>query len=264
MKTNFTRRMVLGLAFATMLASSACFDRGNSESASTETPRLVLFVGIDISGSFMKSQNFEDSMNFLANYLYGHLNGLGGLEVPHSLFVGSIGGAKRDEAKSLYPIQIFQNSSAEEIRAKLTQLFPKAKPNPLTDFNSFFDQVATTVSNKKLLLKPLSVVMLTDGVPDLPGKDRASKFRKLDLSPLEQLSRNVTVRILYTDAVTAKLWQDQVPRKRVKIWTQDAVVMREWKNPKTFLPGKHLPQQRRFLAWVKDNVDFSARLKRVE
>ena len=49
-------------------------------------PRLTLIVGVDISGSFMKSGYYEDSLDFLANYLYCHLNGLGGLEVPNVLF----------------------------------------------------------------------------------------------------------------------------------------------------------------------------------
>ena len=42
----------------------------------------------------------------------------------------------------------------------------------------------------------------------------------------------------YTDAVTAKNWRDEVPRKRVKIWTQDAVVMADWKDPKLMLPDR--------------------------
>ena len=54
-------------------------------------PRLTMFVGVDISGSFMKSENFDESLDFLAHYLYAHLNGLGGLERPNALFVGSIG-----------------------------------------------------------------------------------------------------------------------------------------------------------------------------
>ena len=53
-------------------------------------PRLTMIVGVDISGSFMKSGYYEDSLDFLANYLYSHLNGLGGLEVPNVLFVSSM------------------------------------------------------------------------------------------------------------------------------------------------------------------------------
>jgi hypothetical protein len=111
-------------------------------------------------------------------------------------------------------------------------------------------------------LKPLSIVLLTDGVPDLGGNTRDEKFRNLNLKPLEGLSRNITVRVLYTDAVTAKNWRDEVPRKRVKVWTQDAVVMKEWDDPRTMVPGKSFAEQEQFFSWLKDNVDFSPRLKR--
>ena len=65
--------------------------------------RLVMFIGVDISGSFMDGKYFDDSIEFLARYIYAHLNGLGGMEVPHSLFVGSIGGVKKDEAEDAVP-----------------------------------------------------------------------------------------------------------------------------------------------------------------
>ena len=83
------------------------------------------------------------------------------------------------------------------------------------------------------------------------------------MSPLEGLSRNITLRVLYTDAVTAKSWRDEVPRKRIKVWTQDAIVMTEWKNPKTLIPGRAPTEQQKFFSWVKDNVDFQPRLRRV-
>jgi hypothetical protein len=105
---------------------------------------------------------------------------------------------------------------------------------------------------------------VTDGKPDLGGANRAAKFRSIRLRPLENLSRNITLRVLYTDAVTAKSWRDEVPRRRVKIWTQDAVVMQEWKSSKLLLPGRSFPEQQKFFAWVKDNVDFKPRLHRVD
>jgi hypothetical protein len=73
----------------------------------------------------------------------------------------------------------------------------------------------------------------------------------------------VTVRLLYTDAVTGKDWQTQIPRKRVKIWTQDAAVMVYWKDPAVTVAGKPLAQQEKFFAWIKNNVDFAVRGKRV-
>jgi hypothetical protein len=234
------------------------------EKAATEAGRLVLFVGVDISGSFMKGRYFDDSIQFLARYLHAHLNGYGGIEKVHSLFVGSIGGEKYEEAKTLYPIQTFQDRSIEQIEAELRKIFPSQRVNKYTDFNSFFEQVADMVDSKKLILKPLSIVLLTDGLPDLGGNSNQEKFRSMKLKPLEGLSRNITLRVLYTDAVTAKGWRDEVPRKRVKVWTQDAVVMTEWNHPKTLLPGTATSRQEKFFAWVKDNVDFNPRLKPVD
>jgi len=51
-----------------------------------------MFIGVDISGSFMDGRYFDDSIEFLARYIHAHLNGLGGMEIPNALFVGSIGG----------------------------------------------------------------------------------------------------------------------------------------------------------------------------
>jgi hypothetical protein len=229
-----------------------------------EAGRLVMFVGVDISGSFKDGKYFDDSIHFLARYIYAHLNGYEGVEVPHSLFVGTIGGDTKEDVKTLYPIQTFQDRSIEQIEAQLYTIFPRNRVNPYTDFNSFFQQVADMVDSKKLILKPLSIVLLSDGVPDLGGGTRGEKFRNLNLKPLEGLSRNITVRVLYTDAVTAKNWRDEVPRKRVKVWTQDAVVMKEWNDSRTMIPGKPFSQQDKFFSWLKDNVDFAPRLKPVE
>jgi hypothetical protein len=229
--------------------------------------RLVMFIGVDISGSFMHGRYFNDSIDFLAHYIHAHLNGLGGMEVPNVLFVGSIGGVKQDEAKTLYPIEKFQDRSVEQIAAELHEIFPVGRVNTFTDFNAFFGQVGDMIDQKKLLMKPVSIVLLTDGDPDIgdgKGGSAAEKFHRLSVSPLEGLSRNITVRVLYTDAVIAKNWRDEMPRKRVKVWTQDAVVMAEWNDPRLMVPGKPFDQQVKFFSWVKDNVDFTPRLKRVD
>ncbi|MGD8428472.1 MAG: hypothetical protein PVH63_12645, partial [Balneolaceae bacterium] len=194
-----------------------------------------------------------------------HLNGLGGLEKPNVLFVSSIGGANPGEPKAFYPIQVFQNKSVDEIRKKLNQYFPKDRQNNLTDFNAFFEQIALTIRNKNLVLRPVSVVMLSDGVPDIK-KNGETDFRSIDLDPLEKLSRNITLRLLYTDPVTGKKWQTEIPRRRVKIWTQSADVMTTWNDSTIFLPDSSLTlaKQDRWLDWTKDNVDFGVRARRVD
>ena len=235
-----------------------------ANAADKEPPRLVLFVGVDVSASFLKSKEFDDSMDFLSHYLFAHLNGHGEMDVPHSLFVGSIGGVKPEEPKTLFPIQTFQNMTIPQIRAKLAEIFPKNKPNPFTDFNAFFEQIAQTVKNKKLLLKPVSIVMISDGKPDVKGKTGREALRTVQLKPLEALSRNITLRLLYTDAVTGAMWQNDVPRRRVKVWTQDAKVMEGWKAANLQKEGKPFTEQDRIFAWVKDNVDFAVRSQRVD
>jgi hypothetical protein len=240
------------------LVSSACFDLGSEKPA----PRLVLFVGVDVSGSFVNSPSYSDSLKFLSRYLYAHLNGYGDLEVPHSLFVGLIGGKKADEAKTMYPIHVFQDKSIDQIEATLTDIFKNKTENPYTDFNSYFEQVQNTVKNRKLILKPISIVLLSDGKPDSPVKGD-KKYKQIDLGPLENLSRDVTVRLLYTDADTGDHWQNQVPRRRVKVWSQDKEVMKRWKESNIIDRKKPFSEQKKFFKWIKDNVDFRVRSKRV-
>ncbi|MFQ5606258.1 MAG: hypothetical protein ACE5HS_23570 [bacterium] len=247
------------ILFGLAILSDGC---GFIDSEAKPKPRLTMIVGVDISGSFMKSGYYEDSLDFLANYLYCHLNGLGGLEVPNVLFVSSIGGATADEPKTFYPIQTFENKSVDEIRETLFKIFPRSASNPFTDYNAFFEYCALMVRNKNLVLRPLSIVMLSDGKPDIKI-DRKTDFRSLLVKPLERLSRNITIRLLYTDAVVGANWQTRVPRRRVKVWTQDGEVMVSWKDPKILLPETPMEEQTQFFAWVKDNVDFGVRARRV-
>src|SRR5579863_4919773 len=90
------------------------------------TPRVnkaAVFIGVDVSGSFRKPQLYDDSLDFSAYYIYGHLNGLGGLGKMRSLFVGAIGGAFEDEPQSFHPIQDFEGKTVEQIAADLKTWF---------------------------------------------------------------------------------------------------------------------------------------------
>ena len=251
----FIKKFISIILLIAVLSFTSC--TGDSK------PRLCMFVGLDISGSFMQSKYFDDSIDFMAHYLFTHLNGLGGAEMPHSLFVSSIGGAKADEPKTFFPIHTFQNKSIEEIRAKLKEIFPKRIQNPYTDYNAFMEQVALTVKNKNLVLRPISIVMISDGIPDVK-KDGKTDFRSIILQPLETLSRSVTIRLLYTNAVVGKNWQTKVKRKRVKVWTQDAEVMVSWKDNNIMLADSSFEKQERFFTWLKDNVDFGVRSRRID
>jgi hypothetical protein len=228
-----------------------------------QVPRLSLFIGVDVSGSFMKSGYYDDAVDFLSRYMYAHLNGLGGLEVPNVLFVGSIGGVTPDQAKTLYPKETFEHRNVDEIAQKLREIFPKGKQNPITDFNAFVEQVSSTVRNRRLVLRPISVVLISDGVPDVPSEG-GTDYGSIHLQPLETLSRNITVRLLYTSAEVGKDWQTKVRRSRVKIWTQDAAVMVFWKDPKIYRKAEPVEDQQEFFSWVKDNVDFGVAARRVD
>lgn len=244
------------ILFASVLLIAGC-ETGDPK------PRLSMFIGVDISGSFTNGGYYENSIEFLSHYLYAHLNGISDLEVPNVLFVSSIGGASANEPKTFYPKQMFENKSIEEIGVQLREIFPKVEENRYTDYNAFFEQIAMTVRNRKLVLRPISVVMLTDGVPDVK-KEGKTDFRSINVKPLESLSRNITVRVLYTNAETGRSWLTRVPRSRVKIWTQDAKVMVSWKDPAIFMPDQPLATQKTFIHWIEENVDYGVSARRVD
>ena len=217
-------RQVRILLVALLLLAPGC------TSSDAEKPRLSLFVGVDVSGSFSKTPHFKDALRFLSHYIYGHLHGMGGLEKPRAVFVGSIGGDVPNEPKAFHPIQVFERKNVPEIEAKLKELFD-TKGNYLTDFNAFFDRVATLVKRQGLVLAPLNVVLLTDGIQDLTANsDTESRFATIDLGPLEYLSRSVTVRLLYATPTVSVAWEREIDRRRVRMWTVDHEVMRGWRE----------------------------------
>ena len=140
-------------------------------------------------------------------------------------------------------------------------------PNRIYFINSlseYFNVYSKTPYGKPLLL----AIDDSQGNPDLTSKNTMSKggkdFGSIRVEPLERLARNVTVRLLYTSAVIGRDWQTMVKRRRVKVWTQDAEVLLSWKDPKIMLPDKQMEDQKYFFSWVKDNVDFGVRSRRVD
>lgn len=217
-------------------------------------PRSTLVIGVDVSGSFRRE--YDDAIEFAAHYLYGHLNGLGELNVPSAVFVGSVGGERPGETKSFQPIQSFQGKSVEELETYLREMFPAE--DSFTDFNAFFDRVATLVKRRNLTLAPLNVVILSDGVPDMSrGASVEDPYAAIDLGTLEYLSRSVTVRLLYPTPSVAQDWERRVPRHRVRMWTVDAPVMHGWREQ--LISDIPLEEQEHLWAWVDDNVDFRVR-----
>lgn len=244
------------LSFAN--SSSNC---DHTKASSKHTGKLVMFIGVDISGSFKKLKN--NSLRFLSRYIYAHLHECGEAKRVRSLFVGSIGGAKPNEPKTFYPIESFKYKSINGIEKELKKIFSRTS-NKFTDYNAFFKQVATFMKNKKLVMKPTDIVLLSDGIPDAPKIKGKHNYRSLELKPLENLSRKITVRVLYTSAVTGNQWQENVPRNRVRVWTQDANVMKMWESKDIYLKNKPFKDQERFFDWMRENVDWAVRKKTVK
>lgn len=240
---------------ALLAASAGCFgDAGGS----ARRPREALFVGVDVSGSFAPYR--EDALDFLAYYIHGRLNGYGKLAPLKALFVGAIGGdaSEGDDPKSFRPIQAFEGKSVDQIRADLKAWFPRA--DRVTDFSVFFKQAATIAQKRNLAMSPISVTVISDGIPALPGAEGAAevgRYDKINLEPLEFLSRKVTVRLLYGEPRTCSKWEADIKRTRVRMWTVDAAVMTGWKGQ--LEDGRPLAQQERLWNWISENVDYRVR-----
>jgi hypothetical protein len=222
-------------------------------------PRTTLFVGVDASGSFKHSGYYDNAMTFLAHYIYGHLHELGGLEKPQALFVASVGGQNVNEPKTFHPIHDFEGKDVVQIEADLRKWFPPS--DKVTDFNPFFQEVARITKERNLVLAPITLMVVTDGVPDASvsgGKAGTRElYERINLKPLEYLARNVTVRLTYVSPKVGEQWRMHVPRQRVRLWTVDAEVMKGWKNQ--MQAGAGVEKQDKFWKWVQDNVDFRVR-----
>jgi hypothetical protein len=178
------------------------------------------------------------------------------------VFVGSVGGARPGEPKSFQPIHAFQGKTPDEIAQALREFFPPE--DSFTDFNSFFDRVATLVKRQGLILAPLNVVVLSDGVPDNTGgsvDSEGSPYSQIDVAPLEYLSRSVTVRLLYGSPTSSVAWEREIDTRRVRMWTVDADVMSGWREQLD--PTLESGVQDGLWTWIEDNVDFRVRSRRL-
>jgi hypothetical protein len=222
-------------------------------------PKSTLVIGLDVSGSFRKGGHFDDAVDFASLYIYAHMKGLNGLRQPSDVFVGTMGGQRAGEAKTFHPIQDLSGKSPAQIAASLRAWFPE--DDPITDFNAFFERTAVHVQRQNLGLSPLSIVMFSDGVPDIPGARGDEAFKRIDMKSLEYISRSVTVRLLYASPRVAQRWELLVPRKRVRLWTQDADVMDGWRR---HMVATVRPEQQDSLwSWMQNVVDFRVRRGKV-
>jgi hypothetical protein len=237
------------------LAAVAVLVLGCTPPENAPPPKSTLVIGLDVSGSFRRSGRFEDALEFASLYIYAHMKGFHDLKQPTDVFIGSMGGQKAGEAKTFHPIQALTGKSASQIHASLRNWFPET--DPITDYNAFFERVAVHVQRQNLGLAPLSIVMFSDGVPDIPGAKGDDLYRRINLEPLEYISRSVTVRLLYASPKVAQRWEKHVPRKRVRLWTQDADVMQGWRRH--MVASAPMERQDSLWSWMKNVVDFRVR-----
>ncbi len=241
-----------GLALLLMICAACNMPSGQRK------PRLVLFVGVDVSGSFRNSPYYDDAIAFLSHYIYGHLNELGEMSKLRALFVGSIGGISEDEPKAFHPIHDLESKDVTQIEEELRKWFPPE--DIITDFNAFFEEIAQLTKDRNLTLAPISIVVVTDGVPALGTSEEKAAYEKISMEPLEYLSRRVTVRLTYLEPKVAQHWREDVAARRVRIWTVPGEVMVGWR--KQMEPGIDLALQDKLWKWVKDNVNFRVRARR--
>lgn len=251
-----------GCSFAVaLLATTLLATTAMAEPTTERTGRDTLFVGVDTSGSFVQGGDYSNAMSFLAYYLYGHLNGLGGLSQSRELFVAAIGGRAAGEPKAFHPILEFAGNDIAQIEANLRRWFRPT--DTLTDFNVFFAQVARVAKERNLVLSPITVLLVTDGIPDVPHPNikpgARAMYRTINLGPLEYLSRNLTLRLAYPSPKVAELWRTEVPRQRVRLWTAEAEVMKGWRNQ--LAADVAPPDQTRLWKWVRETLDFRVRLR---
>jgi len=88
---------------AALLALALAVGAGCKPSANSPPPRSTLVVGLDISGSFRKSGQFDDAMRYAALYIYGHINALGGLKQATDVFCRVARWRARRTAEELPP-----------------------------------------------------------------------------------------------------------------------------------------------------------------
>jgi hypothetical protein len=121
--------------------------------------------------------------------------------------------------------------------------------------------VARIAKERNLVLSPITVMIVSDGIPDIPVQpvkdDPGALYRQIDLSPLEYLSKNLTVRLVYASPKVDDNWRKYVHRQRVRFWTVEAEVMRGWRQQLT--PGVEPADQTKLWKWVRENVDFRVR-----
>jgi hypothetical protein len=79
-------------------------------------------------------------------------------------------------------------------------------------------------------------------------------YQRIDLNPLEHLSRNINFRLAYVSPKIGEQWRAHVLRHQVRLCTVDADVMTGRKAK--MQPSIDLQDQSKFWYWIRGNLDF--------
>jgi len=226
--------------------------------ADTPPPRSTLVVGLDISGSFRKSGQFDPAMRYASLYIYAHVNALGGLKQATDVFVGFFGWRARRTTQNVPSHSGSERQVAGGNRGRPASLVPRRGSDHR------FQRLLPADRRPHQAAKPGPGSVEHRDVfrrcPRFPGAGRLPApqlYAKIDVSPIEYLSRNVTIRLLYAQPTVAQNWEKLVPRNRVKIWTQDEQVMAGWRRHE--VAGVPLDRQDSLWSWTQQIVDFRVR-----
>src|SRR5207245_6887454 len=112
--------------------------------------------------------------------------------------------------------------------------------------NSFFRQVARIARERNLVLTPITIVVVSDGIPDVPDLKPGSRdsFKTIDLSVMEFLSRNITLLLIYASPKVSDYWRRVITSQRVRLWAVKREAMMGWRAHVTPDPDP-APQDRR-------------------
>ncbi|MCK5218975.1 hypothetical protein KAR10_05600 [bacterium] len=255
---SYRRLLVLGTLLGAGLVLTGC----PVDPAKTTRSRMSYFIGIDVSGSFKRQPEFKDALRFLSYYTYAHINSAGEFKKPKAMFVGSVGGNYADDPQIFHSSFDLEGKSVTKINQDLQTWF--GDKDRLTDFNTFFTSIAKLVKKRNLALSPITIIIVSDGIPEGMNVKKGSagrrSYSKIDLGPVEYLARNVTVRLLYVSPKAGKNWEDFVERRRVRLWTVSREVMRGWSTQ--LVAGKPPAEQTKLFEWIKYNVDYRVRVKK--
>ena len=104
----------------------------------------------------------------------------------------------------------------------------------------------------------VQIALRETDVPDGSIKSGTpASYQRIDLSPLDYLSKNVTVRLVYASPKVGDNWRKLVKRDRVRFWAVEHDVMKGWRGQ--MKADADLAAQDRFWKWVRDNVDYRVR-----